>query len=154
MIMSRRFQSVLLLVLLLVSTGCKKAKVTEPEAEEGPSRQDIRTGIGRQSPAFQRFDAGQDLRNIAQLYVFGFQGGTPPTKVEDLGRELPGPVLQAIKEGKYIVLWNASQNSPSNTVIAYEKDVPTQGGMAAMLDGSVTRMSPQEFQSAPKAGKR
>jgi hypothetical protein len=40
---------------------------------------------------------------------------------------------------------------PSNTVLAYEKDVPARGGLVLMGDASTRRMTAQEFAQAPKA---
>lgn len=145
-----RLRGVVLLALLLALAGCKKPKPTQPEADEGPSKRDIVRGIGRELPIVQRGLAGADLRTLAQLYIFASQAGTPPKKVEDL-KELDAQTVKAIKEGDVIVVWNASANTtPGGAVIAYEKDVPTRGGMAATFDGSVRQMTPQEFKAAPK----
>ena len=42
----------------------------------------------------------------------------------------------------------------SNTILAYEKDVPTKGGLALFGDGSVRKLTADEFKKAPKAGKQ
>lgn len=148
--MSLQLSTVLLLGLLLV--GCKKGGQAKQE-DEGPTRQDIRAGVGKMLPSVQRFDAAQDLRNIAQLYSAAALLGTAPKKVEDLP-ELPNQLAQAIRDGVYVVLWNAAPNAASSTVVAYEKDVPDKGGMVAKLGGQVERMTAQEFQTAPKASGR
>jgi hypothetical protein len=38
-----------------------------------------------------------------------------------------------------------------NTVLGYEKDAPTKGGLVLMGDASVREMSADEFKNAPKA---
>ena len=40
------------------------------------------------------------------------------------------------------------KDGTSNTVLAYEKDVPTKGGAALMGDGSVKKLSADEFKKA------
>ena len=42
----------------------------------------------------------------------------------------------------------------SNTVLAYVKDVPTKGGLVLMGDGSVKKMTPDEFKKATLAKKK
>jgi hypothetical protein len=149
MIAIGRLRGVVLLAVLLALAGCKKPRPTQPEVEEGPSRQDINKGIGKYLPSVQRHMAGVDLRSLAQLYIDVAQT-TPPKRVEDL-KGLDAQTVKAIKDGEVIVVWNASAaTTPGGAVIAYEKNVPTLGGMAATFSGSVIRMSPQEFQAAPK----
>jgi len=140
-----RLWGVLPLALLLAFAGCKQDK-----EEEGPSKADIRKGIEKRAPLVQRHDAGMDLRNIAQLYCADALGGSPPKKLEDL-KGLDRATMQAINDGTYVVLWNAGPNTPGTAVLAYEKSVPTKGGMVANFTGTVLRMSPQEFKAAPKA---
>jgi hypothetical protein len=41
----------------------------------------------------------------------------------------------------------------SNTVLAYEKDAPEKGGLVLFGDGSVKKLSADEFKKAPKAKK-
>jgi hypothetical protein len=41
----------------------------------------------------------------------------------------------------------------TNTVLACEKEAPEKGGYVLMGDGSVRKLSPEEFKKAPKAGK-
>jgi hypothetical protein len=165
-----RLSGALPLVLALAVAGCKEGAAKpsagpagakpapaagnpSKPAAEGPSKEDVRKGIGKQLPLVQRFDAGKDLRTLAQLYYADYLSDTPPKKVEDL-RDLPASVVNAIKQGEYVVVWNAGKTTPGNAVIAYEKHVPAAGGMVATLNGVVTRMTPQEFREAPKAGGR
>jgi len=42
----------------------------------------------------------------------------------------------------------------SNTILAYEKDVPSKGGLVLLGDGSVRKVTADEFKKAPKAGKQ
>jgi hypothetical protein len=67
-------------------------------------------------------------------------------------------LIQAAKDGQYVVIWGVSLGEVakgnvgmSGTVLAYEKEAPTAGGMVAMVDGTVLNMTAAEFQATPKA---
>jgi hypothetical protein len=117
-----------------------------------PRGANLRRGVGNMLPSVQRGFAELDLQNIAKLYCIEALAGNSPKKIESLGGLEPR-VIQAVKSGEYVILWGAGANTPGTAVIAYEKDVPTKGGMVANFTGTVTRMTPQEFQAAPKAAK-
>jgi hypothetical protein len=63
-------------------------------------------------------------------------------------------LVQAVKSGKYVILWGTTipkdGAKASSTILGYEKDVPTAGGLVLMGDGNVKKMTAAEFQSAPK----
>jgi hypothetical protein len=81
-----------------------------------------------------------------------------PTKADDLDPymgENPD-ARKALKEGKVVFLYGASmadliKGGTSATVLAYEKDVPAQGGLVLFADASVQKMSAAEFAAAKKA---
>jgi hypothetical protein len=77
----------------------------------------------------------------------------PPTKLaalEPFEPRIPtaGP---AIRNGDIIYLWGAEYVSGGTKVVAYEKKVPTEGGLVLLQDGTVKEMSTAEFGSAAKA---
>jgi hypothetical protein len=146
-----RFGGVFLLVLLLAVAGCKKPKPTQAEADEGPTREQIQRGLGKTFPVVGRTVALAHLTSIAQLYGFyrDANGGASPKKIQDL-KDLDAQTVRAVKEGEYVVVWDAPRNAPGSTVIAYEKDAPTQGGVVATLGGTATSMTAEEFKAAPK----
>ena len=80
-----------------------------------------------------------------------------PAKAEDLAPflEKDSKPLAALKEGRYVFLYGASLKNmtagTSNTVLAYEKDTPSKGGLVLMADASVKTMTAEEFKKAPKA---
>jgi len=82
-----------------------------------------------------------------------------PTGPKDLEPyyERDAKLTQALDSGQYVFYWNVRIEDmikgagTSNTVIAYEKDVPTKGGLVLIGDTSVRRMTAQEFAQAPKA---
>jgi hypothetical protein len=67
--------------------------------------------------------------------------------------------LTPISTGDIIVLWggeltdlNEEPTGPkSDTILAYEKDVPDKGGKVLLLDRNIKTMTPEEFAAAPKA---
>lgn len=64
-------------------------------------------------------------------------------------------LIAAVAAGEYVFYWNVKITSltagATNTVLGYEKKVPTSGGLVLMADGTVKEMTAQEFASAPKA---
>jgi hypothetical protein len=55
-----------------------------------------------------------------------------------------------------VVLWGTplkgeGQTGKDEEVLAYQKEVPAQGGYVLLSAGTVKKMSASEFQSAPKA---
>ena len=101
-----------------------------------------------------------DLKQIGLAYHNFFDTNRKgPAKAEDLGPFLENDarLLGLLKTETIVFYWNVGllqmPQGTSNTVLAYDWEAPTKGGMALMGDGSVKRMTPQEFQAAPKAGK-
>jgi hypothetical protein len=80
----------------------------------------------------------------------------PPAKVEDLAPyyENDAQITTAIKGGTFVVFWNSSFQAmtagTSNTILAYEKEAPDQGGLVLMADGSVKTMTAKEFKDTAK----
>jgi hypothetical protein len=144
------------LLALLPAAGCKKSTPSGPvkAEEEGPTRQDIQRGIAKNVPAVGRFNASTDLRTLAQLYsTYAAEQGKGPSRLEDLDLQKDDPkLLQHVKDGEYVVVWGVNPQAGGQAIVAYQKDVPTKGGMVARLGGSVDRVTAQEFQAQAKAG--
>ena len=85
-----------------------------------------------------------------------------PAKAEDLVPyfENSKKLLDHLKSGRIVFLYNvrlvqiANMGGTSNVVLAYVKDAPTKGGLVLMADGSVRKMTADEFKKATKAGKK
>ena len=66
----------------------------------------------------------------------------------------------AVKAGNVVVLWGSPAQGEgdigkkSEGVVAYEKQVPTEGGYVLFSAGSVKKLTAEEFAAAPKAGKQ
>ena len=161
-----------LLALGLCATGCWRFGANAPPSSLPPPPTNIMGmpspgGPGRPPPkdkanvagvlgAVGRVQDESDLKQIGLYYQDAISNGRPPANVEDLGiKQLAPKLYQAIVDKEFIVYWNASPlNAPagtSNTVLGYAAGVPTNGGAVLMLDGSVRKMTPEEFKSAAKA---
>jgi hypothetical protein len=110
-------------------------------------------GAARSDPA-----ATNDLKQIGLAYhnyYDTFKKGPP--NVEALRKFLedsPGPV-QGLKDGRYVFIWNVNLKdyfgSTADTILAYHKDVPTQGGPVVYMTGETRDLTPAEFKSAKLA---
>jgi hypothetical protein len=76
----------------------------------------------------------------------------PPTELSQLKKyeAAYSAGLAALKDGKYIVVWGV-KGKDAGTLLAYEKDVPTNGGVVLMADGTVKTMAADNFKSAKPA---
>jgi hypothetical protein len=102
-----------------------------------------------------------DLQDLKQLLrTAAKRAGHPPARLSDLDpfqAKYP-EVYNLVKSGDLVVLWGTPVDmekdaGKSEMVLAYGKDVPTNGGYVLTSAGNVTRMSAAEFASAPKAKK-
>ncbi len=101
------------------------------------------------------------LKELARLYRdFTTKHKHGPKTLKELdvkGQQYPIAV-EMIKSGDLIVEWGAplsTNGETSDTVLAYVKTVPEQGGYVLMEDGrTIKKMTAGEFQTAPKAATR
>jgi hypothetical protein len=94
------------------------------------------------------------LRNIHAMYSSKFnRDRKPPSQLSDLTENydvIYPTTIKALKAGNYVVVWGISDRD-GNKVLAYEKDVPAQGGEVLMSDGSVKTMTADEFKAKKPA---
>ena len=96
-----------------------------------------------------------DLKQIGLAYHSyndKYRGKGPPN-AEALQEFLGGNIAayQALKDGRYVFLWNArllDNVGGPEVVLAYQKDVPSQGGLVLFMDGSTRNLTADEFKSA------
>jgi hypothetical protein len=148
----------LVLILGVCATGCflvkKKAAQADSSAEQAPTNPKVNP-LGPLPGAAVVIDEIQ-LREVGRCYQIAADTNLrPPASLDDLGLKQAAPILhQAIADGRIIVYWKANlTNAPagsSNTILAYDADVPTKGGAVVMLDGSARRMTADEFKDAAK----
>jgi hypothetical protein len=124
----------------------------------------LAVGCGSQNrPVTQEDMQVTALNDVGELYR-GYQvlHRKPPRQTADFQpMEMANPTgLRALKTGEIVVFYNAELpdlgeapgKGPADTVLAYEKPVPEQGGKVLMLNRTIKTMTADEFKAAPKAG--
>jgi hypothetical protein len=101
-------------------------------------------------------------------YASFYADGRGPSKAEDLGVHLEfvplgtsyteSETYKALKAGELVLIWDVNigevGETPAGTkgtILGYEKDAPTKGGLVLMVNGDIVDMTAEEFQAAPKA---
>jgi hypothetical protein len=84
----------------------------------------------------------------------------PPQKITDIGtvRSMGANGYDALASGEIVLLCNATLpdldedpgHSESSEILAYMKDVPQNGGHVLLLNGTIKKMTADEFKSAPR----
>ena len=85
-----------------------------------------------------------------------------PTKLSDFSsiRSVAGNGYDAVRAGTVVLRFGAELpdtkeepgQSSSDEVLAYEKQVPEQGGKVLLLNRTIKKMTPEEFKAAKLAG--
>jgi hypothetical protein len=98
------------------------------------------------------------LRQIGIAYhQYHTEQNKGPATTEDLAPALENDrkMLGALKSGDIVFLYNVGlrdmTEGVSNTVLAYEKEVPEKSGLVLMGDGSFKKKSADEFKNATLA---
>jgi hypothetical protein len=101
-----------------------------------------------------------DLKQIGLAYHLCIDGtGRPPAKAEDLAPFMCNDkrLVDLLKNEDIVFFYRVGiaqmTNGTSKTILAYDKEVPDKGGLVLMGDGSVQKLSVDEFKKAHKAGK-
>jgi hypothetical protein len=102
-----------------------------------------------------------DLRQLVLAYHnYHDTFAKAPEKPDDLGPFIENDkrLLEAMKSGQLMFLFGVKitemTDGTSNTVLIYEKDAPTKGGFVAYGDGTVKKLSADEFKKAILAKKK
>src|SRR5262249_51689615 len=100
-----------------------------------------------------------DLREIGLAYhSYVAEVKKPPSDPLDIAVKLTPPTSRKLGEAKYIVIPGIQPaeypaDARGNTILAYQRDVPSMGGWILMVDGTVRKVSTEEFKKLPQAGK-
>lgn len=102
-----------------------------------------------------------DLKMIGLAYHNHLEAfRKPPARAEDLRAFLAESptAFQRLKDGQVMFSWNVGVQEmaagSSNTILAYDKDVPAKGGLVLFGDGMVRVISLDEFQKTATAQPR
>ncbi|MEM9643368.1 MAG: hypothetical protein AAF989_00125 [Planctomycetota bacterium] len=110
----------------------------------------------------------RDLFSISMLYhAFAADTGAAPDDAESLlgyadpNGGLPGnranseATKRALRSGDYTVYWGydvaADKDRNGKTILAFHRNTPENGGLAAFADGLVQSLTADEFSSSAKA---
>jgi hypothetical protein len=106
-------------------------------------------------PAVKRTIEAIQMSQLYTYYLSAVLEGHPPKNLDDLGIKQQNPKLyDVLQEKGVIIFWNVSlMNLPEAAILAYNHDVPTKGGVVLLTNGSARRMTVDEFNNTPKAGK-
>jgi hypothetical protein len=150
--------------LPLLAAGCGPAESTSSAAPKAPAGVTSRTeqaldsqpGAGSVRATIERDKGLFDLNQIALFYATDQADGgqVRESVLKDLQKNMHKE-YQAVQQGDLVLLSGDPGRAPagaSNTIVAYMRDAPTKGGVAAFLDGHARNITAQEFQAAAKLG--
>jgi len=131
-IMTTRLNS-LLLISLILFTGCGKTEQSDPPASSMVKMQEI----GRMYKGYTT-----DHKKPPQ-YLIDFNHPYEPANVEG---------FIALRDGESIMLWGGKLpgKNADSIVLAYEKVAPNNGGLVLFQDGTIKTLTAEEFNAAPK----
>jgi hypothetical protein len=112
----------------------------------------LAAGCGKGAPDPVQTLQNTELGEIYESYMHYLKSHQqPPKQLSDFKQyeKINSLGFRVLKEGKYIAVWGVSSKD-AGTVLAYEKDAPTQGGVVLMADGSQRTMTAAELQAAAK----
>jgi hypothetical protein len=125
----------------------------------------IMSGCGGSAPTETGIEGTvefQGLKNLGEMYrIVSTRAKRPPKDIDELRKaedEVPGG-FASLGEGNVAIFFGVSLPEPATsggeagqTVLAYERLAPSQGGLVLYLDGNVKSLTPAEFKEAKKAG--
>jgi hypothetical protein len=111
-------------------------------------------GLTRAEKADDPKALSNDLKEILLAYHnYGDKNkGAAPTKAADLGSLLEKRALARLEDKSVVFVYGVTlkdmTEGTSNTILAYEKDAPEKGGIVGYADGSVKKLTADEFKKA------
>jgi len=142
------------------ATSSTPKPVTKPATQPATER-DPNAGLSGLARVWNEQEVKNNLKNLAIAYHHYFtETNKGPTKASDLAPyygKVP-QITEALDKGWIVFFYKVTpfqmREGTSNTILAYERD-PDALGMRWIVkgDGSVEKVSAQEFEKMPKAGK-
>jgi hypothetical protein len=111
-------------------------------------------GQARAAKADDAKEVSNDLKEILLAFhtYLDKNKGSAPTKSADLASLLEKRALGRLDDKSVVFVYGVTikdmTNGTSNTILAYEKDAPEKGGHVGYADGSVKKMTAEEFKKA------
>jgi hypothetical protein len=93
------------------------------------------------------------LKEIYELYSMAMKKNQkPPNQLSDFKEfsAIHATAMQSLRSGQFIVVWGTSTGKGDQSVLAYEKDAPQNGGPVLLADGTIKNMSGSDLQAAIK----
>lgn len=164
-ILQRSLLGIFTLTGLLFLSGCSENAPPSPKSPPQPNQGQAPSSPGTRSQggqagggavqavrgAVKRVGDENELRNFALAYTqFALANGDRgPSNVQEIRDSLTPKMVKAFQpDGDYVVNWGI-KNPSSNSILAYAKDPDPYGTrLAAKGDGTVVRLSKEEFQKA------
>ena len=103
----------------------------------------------------ETFDRGS-LDEVSELYRSSASRlKKPPKSLKDLagGKDMFLFGYNSVADGKVIVYWGVTPvpgDEPTEEILGYIANVPTEGGAVLLKNGMVKKLSVDQFQAAPK----
>jgi hypothetical protein len=116
----------------------------------------LASGCGSETTAENSPQPGE-LTDLGQAYrLYLDQKKAPPSSPADLRPFSAGfPLLSRVfTDNRYTVIWGINLNvvpGPAERMLAYEADAANIGGWVLMADGSVKRLTAEDFKATRKA---
>jgi hypothetical protein len=162
--MRKSFMCLFTVTGILFLEGCSPNSATTPSAAPQQKSSQVQSSPGTRSSggqmsagaiqnvrqAAKRVGDQNDLHNFAVAYYqYALGSGQGPSNVQELRDSLSAKMVKAFQDdGDYVVYWGV-RNPNSNSMLAYAKDPDVYGTrLVAKGDGTVVRMSKEEFEQA------
>ena len=113
-------------VAAVALSGCGKKDTAKKPGDAD------RAAAQRGEPTAAQRATGNDLKKLATAYHdYLFQHNKPPATAGDLSPFAPGDLIGKVQSGAYILYMNVdvykTPAGATNTVLGYERNVPTEG---------------------------
>jgi hypothetical protein len=123
------------IVFLATLLGCGGSGSSGPNADQGKLAMEEFAAMLKQLPHDKR---------------------QPPAKLSEFEAVEPmaPTAAQLLKQNALVYQWGSGLKAGSLAIVLHEKKTETDGGWVLLQDGTIKKMTADEFKAAPKAGKK